>query len=375
MPYLQPVFITGRRDNGDRSSLLLHRDGVTSADKLATVTPTAAKNDNITGVMAASAHYFAVAPGNRYGPVTPTKGSGTITPTLNKTVDVAITQVTGAEWYDIFYSTDAEPKWVGRVTEAMRANGCAITAVGTSAAVYQVETATVVGTVTGAGNAAVVVTANGMTGSPKTINVTVEIGDNAAAVAGKIRTALAADSAVAALFGVSGTGATVVLTKLAGAANDATLNISVDNGTCTGLTTAATSANTTWGIDPGKVNVRLVGTGAATNADPFKFNNAYTPASVAAINCDGKTTAHVLIKLAVTDLRSAPTLVLLPFLKNYTSGDFVQHTAQTITLLTAAGKCLEQTFDVDVNGASGFVVLIDTITGEGAACTIHVELS
>ena len=118
----------------------------------------------------------------------------------------------------------------------------------THTAAAQVETATVIGTITGDGNASVVVTAAGMTGSPKTIPVAVLTDDDASAVAGKIRTALGLDAAVIALFAVSGATDKVILTRLSPAANDATLNISIDNGTCTGLTTAATSANTTAGV-------------------------------------------------------------------------------------------------------------------------------
>lgn len=125
----------------------------------------------------------------------------------------------------------------------------------------QVETATAAGTITGSGNATVIVTAAGMTGSPKTISVAVLNGDTAAVWAGKVRTALAADAAVSALFVVDGTTTAIRLTRKPTATytvgtasvplyadNDATLNISLDNGTCTGITTAATSANTTSGI-------------------------------------------------------------------------------------------------------------------------------
>lgn len=113
----------------------------------------------------------------------------------------------------------------------------------------QLETATVVGTIgsSGQGNAKVIVTAAGMTGSPKTISVAVANDDTASLVAGKIRTALGNDAAVTALFTVGGTGATVTLEKIIPAATDSTLNISIDNDTCTGLTTAATSVNTTTG--------------------------------------------------------------------------------------------------------------------------------
>jgi hypothetical protein len=112
----------------------------------------------------------------------------------------------------------------------------------------QVETATAAGTITGSGNATVIVTAAGMTGTPKTISVAVLENDTAADWAAKVRAALNADSAVTALFNVGGSSATISLTRKAPAANDSSLNISLDNGTCTGITTAASSANSTAGI-------------------------------------------------------------------------------------------------------------------------------
>src|SRR5688572_2668572 len=94
----------------------------------------------------------------------------------------------------------------------------------------QVETATIVGTITGDGDASVTVTAAGMTGSPKTLLVPVLNGDIASVVAGKIRTVLAVDVDITALFTVGGTGAAITLTKLEVADNDATLNIAYTNG-------------------------------------------------------------------------------------------------------------------------------------------------
>lgn len=114
--------------------------------------------------------------------------------------------------------------------------------------VQQVETGTVVGTVTGSGNATVIVTATAMANSPKTVSVAVTNGDSASTVGGKIRTALAADADVKAFFDVSGSGADVVLTTKIARGNDTTINISIANGTCTGLTSAPTSANTTAGV-------------------------------------------------------------------------------------------------------------------------------
>lgn len=111
----------------------------------------------------------------------------------------------------------------------------------------QVETATVLGTITGTGNASVTVTARGMNGSPKTISVAVTNLDTASIVGGLIRAALAIDADVAALFLTGGSGANITLTSHTYAANDSTLNIAIANGTCTGLTAAPTSTNTTAG--------------------------------------------------------------------------------------------------------------------------------
>ena len=127
--------------------------------------------------------------------------------------------------------------------------GAALTKAGVpTSGVYQVETAIVVGTITLAGDAKFTETAAGMAGSPKDVSVAVALNDTAAQVAAKARTALAADADVAAMFGVSGTGANVALIALQSAANDATLNIAYDNDTCTGLTPDASSNNTTAGV-------------------------------------------------------------------------------------------------------------------------------
>lgn len=109
----------------------------------------------------------------------------------------------------------------------------------------QIETTTVVGTITSAGgNASVVITGAYISGSPVTVLVDVVLNDTAALVAGKIRPALALTAAIANQYVVSGSGADIVLTDQLARANDTTLNISIDNGTCTGLTTAATSTAT-----------------------------------------------------------------------------------------------------------------------------------
>lgn len=159
----------------------------------------------------------------------------------------------------------------------------------------QIDTATVVGIITTSGNATVVVTAAGVTGSPKTVSVPVSLGDNAAQVAAKITTALKADSVINAFLFISNTDATVAISPQSATANDSTLNLSVDNGTCAGLTATPTSDNTVewstfpyifshlevhtnmlWGVEAGTSRLRwsniLDGTRWAVN-DFMDFNS------------------------------------------------------------------------------------------------------
>jgi hypothetical protein len=113
----------------------------------------------------------------------------------------------------------------------------------------QVETATVVGSITGSGNARTILTATGLvTGSPVTTDVAVLNLDTADTVIQKIRTALGGVTAITDRFAIGGSGAQVVLTALLPAADNGTINLSIDNLTCTGLTAAPTSANTLAGV-------------------------------------------------------------------------------------------------------------------------------
>jgi len=132
-----------------------------------------------------------------------------------------------------------------------------------TAGVAQVETSTVTAAsgCTSNGNMTLVVTASGLTGSPLNVVValTTATHTTAALIAAAARAALTANSAVAALFSVGGTGADITLTRKPLAtytvgttsvptypANDATLNLAIPSGL--GVTAAATSTNTTAGV-------------------------------------------------------------------------------------------------------------------------------
>lgn len=113
----------------------------------------------------------------------------------------------------------------------------------------QVETATLVGTITNPGSINFVVTCTGMTGSPLTLVIPVANG-TASSVASTVRTFIANDATAApvrALFDVSGATDKVILTRKIPMETIANLNMASDTGTATGLTTTASSANTTAG--------------------------------------------------------------------------------------------------------------------------------
>lgn len=114
--------------------------------------------------------------------------------------------------------------------------------------VAQVETAVIVGTITGSGNATFTITSAIVTGSPLAISVAVLNGDTAAIVATKAAAVLNANAAVSAHFTASVNVADLILTAKKAAANDATLNIAYIDGTCVGLTADATSNDTTAGV-------------------------------------------------------------------------------------------------------------------------------
>jgi hypothetical protein len=116
----------------------------------------------------------------------------------------------------------------------------------------QVETATVIGTVTQSGNATVVFTSALVPNGAITLSVPVLDTDTATIVAGKICGVFRANQYIAdpftGAYTVTSAGAVITLTAVEYGGNDSTLNISIDNGTCTGLTTAGTSTNTTAGV-------------------------------------------------------------------------------------------------------------------------------
>jgi hypothetical protein len=110
-----------------------------------------------------------------------------------------------------------------------------------------------VGTVV-AGNAKTVVTAAGITGSTKTITFSVSSSATATDVATALYTALNGDTDVTTLFDVYRDGVTVYLKKKTG--TDSTMNFTLQNDTCTGITDVTSSTT-------GTINTWVSAVGAA----------------------------------------------------------------------------------------------------------------
>lgn len=110
--------------NVQRSAEILHRVAIATADTLANPgVPTATAITESGSTLANVAYHFAVAAGDTWGPTLATVDGGAVTPTASQSLRIAVAQITGAEYYDIFLSTAAAPLWVCRLTEAQRATG------------------------------------------------------------------------------------------------------------------------------------------------------------------------------------------------------------------------------------------------------------
>ena len=125
----------------------------------------------------------------------------------------------------------------------------------------------------------------------------------------------------------------------------------------------------------GTVDVAVVGTGVASTAAPFAVNNAYSLDGITGIECTLRRHVNLNLELAVTDLRSAPTLRVVAFWKNQKDGLYVQGDLYSVPLLSAVGESLRRRLDVEAaDGATGFILAVDAISGQGASLTAWTEV-
>ena len=148
----------------------------------------------------------------------------------------------------------------------------------------QIETALAVGTATTDGTVTVTVTGADFAAAPVVLEVPVLVGDTADAWAAKVRTALAANPAISVIYDAGGTANHVSLTRKTGAANDATLNIALANGTTSpGITADATSENALPAVTPtyagaitGDTSLRKTGPETLTVSGTFSHTGTTT---------------------------------------------------------------------------------------------------
>lgn len=116
-----------------RTAPRAHRAAVVAADVMAI--PGALTTSVVAGGALPDATYKSkVVAVNAYGRTTSRAGTDRATSGANNSVRIAFAAVVGATHYDIYLSTDADPKFVCRVTEAQRASGILITALNTTSA-------------------------------------------------------------------------------------------------------------------------------------------------------------------------------------------------------------------------------------------------
>jgi hypothetical protein len=113
----------------------------------------------------------------------------------------------------------------------------------------QIETATGIGTIVTAGNAKITLTSTALDSSPLVITFPVSTGQVPSSWMATARAYFSTIPSIQQFFNVSGTGADLILTRKSPyASNDTTLNMAIANDTCSGITAAPTSTNTTAGV-------------------------------------------------------------------------------------------------------------------------------
>lgn len=157
-------------------------------------------------------------------------------------------------------------------------------------------------TSSGTGDITVTVTAEGMTGSPKAVSVTLANSDAPEDIAGKIKTALETDAnvghATTGYFTATVDGAVVTLTKKAEEANDETFDVAVETDTATlEEDTTFAFAVTVEGVAPytREVTIRLVN----SEGNLHNWFTGTVPVTIAEVT-DGDGTASVVGGLSPT---------------------------------------------------------------------------
>lgn len=124
----------------------------------------------------------------------------------------------------------------------------------------------------------------------------------------------------------------------------------------------------------GTIDIGIVGTGVATTAAPFNVNSALTPAAITPIDFQGYSNMLAMVKVTVTDLRVAPSLVTRVMVKSVLSPNdwFALATAVSAPLATSAATPLEFYLNLAMNGARGGVVTLSAFSSNIASVDVWV---
>lgn len=251
-----------------RQASAVHRSAIATADKL-TAPTLVTKADVATGgaLLANTTYYVATSPNTALGPCTMSNilSQATASDASNThCIDLTIPQVTNAVSYGVFCSSAAAPLWAAKITEAQRAAGCKVTAVGT------VE-------------------------SPSA------------------------------------------------------------------------------GVAAGVVRIGAVGTGLATSATQFAANNAYVTSGLTGIVCAGYDSIVAHVAFAVDDIRSAPALTLTTIFEDDQGTQYLGGNITVPILNGAVCQGFNQVYIIPCKGAAKLYVLVGSISGQNASCTVRCE--
>jgi hypothetical protein len=99
------------------------------------------------------------------------------------------------------------------------------------------------------------------------------------------------------------------------------------------------------------------------------------PTPTAAIICEGKSYVDLFIELTVTDLRSAPTLALMPLFKSgSTDSAYYCGSPITVPIMNGAiGQSKKMMYRLDILDITDLIIAVGTISGQGASLDVWAE--
>ncbi len=307
-----------------------YRSGIATADVLAA--PTCGSGSAVAGgsLIVSTSFNIKVVAVNAQGRTTAATCTATSSGTAGtQTIRQPITSLAGATNYDIYLSTDADPKWVGRIAEAQRASGIVINGVGTT-------------TAGGAANSVdVQVAGTGLQSNTTAAVNTAYSVPNAAAT-----TVNATSNAGQAVLGVA-----------------ATANFSAGQQVLIGVGTARYELQTIASIQAG-TSLTLAGnllyqhTGG--QADPVVQPNM--------VNTTGYDFIDFDVSYANNGDGAAAALVVTPFLLNSRQGLFMAGTPAAVSLGGVAGNYAArlERVHIETRACPGVALLVQSIAGTTA---------